>query len=364
MPPQQPFIPTVDPNSNIGRMLMERERRLAASPQARADAMPSLDGMTDTNDPRFQELLRQQQAALGPPPAALLPGGGARSERGTPFDAVPGATTAAGANPFRDGTGVASPPNPTPEALAAGQTALAPVPTQDPFRVLPARQSRDRTLSDGSILPGEFFGPGMAGMTGNGFQPGLMQIGGMTTAANDPAAYLMGLQQQARINGLNPQFTAEQFLGSLNAGADRSARSGVAAQAGNVNLATGRMQADAQRYSADRTADGTARAAALGAIPGFVAGLGAGNIPAPIAEMIGGHITRAIQGGGGGGGSSRTMTRSSTGSSSGSSTSPRMLVRLTLVSAGVTCASAIRASLSALISFGTASVNPRSRPMR
>jgi hypothetical protein len=279
-----PFYPTVDPNSDLGRRLAERELRLG-TPQGRAGALPDVGGM-DTESPQFQALLRAQvgPAAAAPalPPAPAAP--------------APAPAAAAGPNPFRDGTGQASP---TPADLAAGNTALAPVPTLDPFRVLPARQSGDRTLADGTILPGDFFGPGMAGMTNDGFQPGLQQIGGMTTSASSPAEFLMGLQRQAQINGVSPNLTMESLLGGMNNSADRSGRAAVAAQAGTVNLATGRMSADAQQNAARTAAEASARAAAFSAIPGLAQG--AATMPAALVQSLGDIIDRAVQPGGGGG---------------------------------------------------------------
>lgn len=298
MPPQQPFIPTIDPNSAIGRRLLERDR-LAATPQGRVDALPSLDGMADTNDPRFQAMLRQQTAALGPPPAALLP-------------AAPAAVAPA--------PSPATPANPTPDQLAAGQTPLAPVPVQDPFRlndpglgrvagsagvppgdVIPYNPNDPRSRNPFLYQDGDVWRSSVqrGSMTGDGFTPGFVTngLGGSQVWAQSPADFLIAMQQNARAQGVNPGQLAEQFLTGLNAGADRSGRAGVAAQQGNVNLATGRMQADAQRYGADRSADAAGRAAAFGAIPGFVAGLSAGNIPGPLAEMIGNHITTGLQGG-------------------------------------------------------------------
>lgn len=285
MPPPQPL--TLDPNSPMARRLLERDARLA-TPQGRADAMPDIGGM-DTADPRFQQLLSRQVADLGAPPPGLLPAGPAAPAAPTP-------EPAGGPNPFRDGTGAAS-PLPTPATLAAGNTAIAPVPTADPFRVLPMRQSADRTLSDGSILPGDFFGPGAAGMTREGFQPGLMMSGAGQTMANNPADYLIAMQRNAGLAGVSPTFTAEQFLGTMNGTNDRAQRAGIAAQQQNANLASGRMQADASRDTARIGAEGSARTAAFGAIPGFVQALGTGAMPPGVADLIGGYIGRGVQGG-------------------------------------------------------------------
>lgn len=282
MPPPNPNLPVVDPNSALGRRLLGQEQRQSRQQPGLVMGDSPMGAGMDTGDPRIQAILQQQHAAAtagpAPSPAAIAQPEGGRL-RDAP--AIP--------------PGLAF--SPTPAELASGNVAVAPAPTQDPFRVLPARQSGDRTLSDGTILPGEFFGPGMAGMTGNGFQPGLMQIGGMTTAANDPAAYLMGIQQQARINGVNPGLTLESLLNGFNSGADRSARSSLAAQGANVNLAGQRLQGDAQRDAATTQANGQARAAAFSAIPGLIAAAGTGTVPPPLLQSYGDQIQRFLDGG-------------------------------------------------------------------
>lgn len=301
MPPQN--LPVVDPNSELGRRLLGVQPRLS-TPQARADALPDVGGM-DTSDPAFQSLLRQQNAAaLGSPPPGLLAAPGRRGEPGGP---APGTA-------FGNSAPLASA---TPAELAAGNVAVAPVPTQDPFRLndpglgpTPGRQDGDLfrydtndprmrnpfMYDDGGTLRSSIQ---RGGMTADGFTPGFVNngVGGSQAWASSAPDYLMAIQEAARARGVNPGQLADQFLGQLGSTADRSGRAAVGAQAANVNLAGSRLQADAQRYSADRSGEAQARAAALGAIPGFIAGLSGGNVPPPIAEMMGTNILQMLNGG-------------------------------------------------------------------
>lgn len=296
-----PNYPTLDPNSPLGRRMM------AAQPQA-----PGVPGVVfgggdlggqSTADPSVQAILQQQNtAALGQVPPGLLPGGA--SERGTPVGPQPAAAQ-------------------SPVQLAAGQTPLAPVQTQDPFRlydpglgpvagaaavapgqVIPINQNDPRSRNPFMYQDGGTWRSSLqaGGMGANGFTPGFVSNGanGAQTWAGSPQDFLMALHQNAAANGVNPTVLAQQFLGQLNSGADLNAKAGLAAQKGGVDLATGRMQADAQRDSARLAAEGAGRAGAFAAIPGFMTALTAGNVPPGIAEMIGGHITNAMNGGAGG----------------------------------------------------------------
>lgn len=303
-PAIDPRIPVIDPNSAIGRRLLAQQPQAPVAPGLARGAADL--GGRDTADADIQQMLAQQHAAaLGPPPPGILP----PSPAAPTFQAAP-PPAGRGANP-----------NPSPADLASGNVPVAPVPTADPFRL--HDPGLGRVAGADAVAPGEVipFNPNdprsrnpflyqdgdtwrssiqRGGMTADGFTPGFVTsgVGGAQTWAASPQDFLIAMQQNARAQGVNPGQLAEQFLGQLGATADRSGRAAVAAQGANVNLAGQRLQGDAQRDAARTAAEGQGRAAAFAAIPGFVAGLGAGTVPAPVADLMGGHITRAIQGGG------------------------------------------------------------------
>lgn len=301
MPP--PNIPTVDPNSALGQRLLARQT--AAPIPGLAFGGRDMGGRS-SSDADVEAMIREQHlAALGAPPGGLLPGA-----------VSPGASPAPSTPPGSGRDGEGRPPA-TPATLAAGQTLLAPVPTRDPFRlndpglgpvagaagvmpgqVIPfdhndprARNPflyQDNGVWRSSLQRGEM-GPG-------GFTPGFVNNGpgGTRVWADTPADFLIALQRNAAAQGVAPGQLAEQFLTGLNAGADRSFRAGAAAQQGGVNLATGLMQAEAQRDAARTSAEGAARSAAFGAIPGLATAAGSGTMPAALVQSLGDIINSGL----------------------------------------------------------------------
>ena len=179
------------------------------------------------------------------------------------------------------GTAVEAPAGPlqVPQSAAPSQPPMSPsiggrptgnaevrtVQAQDPFKVLPGRVVQDRTLSDGTIIPGEFFGPGQASMTSSGFTPGLMQVGGESRMLNSPSDYLTAVQHSARINGINPNTQLEALLGGFRGNAQQQNANALAAQQQNTQVQLGGMVGDTQRSTAQTEANSRREASILDA---------------------------------------------------------------------------------------------------